>query len=148
MPEVADAVEGAVADEAKAAAAGAVADAADQAGADPVEVETPAHAVATRSSTPCRAAAPPGPPPAGAWATTEASRACSAAAVAAPAPDRSQPLGSMISRPHMYGLRTSGTTTDPSFCWKHSNNGIRIRGLAMTVLLSVWQNRVFLDSSR
>lgn len=42
----------------------------------------------------------------------------------------------------MYGLKTSGTTTDPSSCWLFSRMATIKRGTAAAVALRVWQNAV------
>ena len=49
---------------------------------------------------------------------------------------KAQPFGEIRSCPPMYGRSGSGTITDPSACWCISRIGIRIRGLAATVLFS------------
>ncbi len=48
----------------------------------------------------------------------------------------------------MYGRRAAGTVTEPSAFWLSSSSGMSIRGLAMTVLLSVWQNPILPSASR
>jgi hypothetical protein len=43
-----------------------------------------------------------------------------------------------MSSPFMYGRRTGGTAMSPSGVWYISTIGMRIRGLAATVLFSEW----------
>lgn len=47
--------------------------------------------------------------------------------------------GVIFSMPSMYGRNACGTFTVPSGFWLSSSTGMRIRGLAITVLFSVWQ---------
>ena len=49
-----------------------------------------------------------------------------------------------FSFPAIYGRSTFGIVTEPSAFWYSSRIGIRILGLAITVLLSVWQKTFFL----
>ena len=54
----------------------------------------------------------------------------------------------MVSIPFMYWRSTGGTVTLPSAFWYSSSTGIKIRGLAITVLLSVWQYFTLPSASR
>ena len=52
----------------------------------------------------------------------------------------------IVVMPPMYGRNASGIDTEPSACWCISRIGIRIRGLAETVLFSEYAKTVFFVS--
>ena len=56
--------------------------------------------------------------------------------------------GSIFSTPPMYGRRALGIVTLPSAFWFSSSREMSTRGLAMTVLFSVWQNLILPSASR